>query len=264
MPPLALVGNLSQDVVSGAQPRIGGGAFYGALALRELGCRAEVLTRCGAAERAALLLQLVAVGLPVTMLDGEATATFAFRYEGDRRIMSVERTGDAWSPEDADRVPVGAWVHVATLLRSDFPADTIARLAAGRTISLDAHGLVRPGEVGSLRLDARFDRDILRHLSILKLADEEAEVLAGGIDEAALVGLGVPEVVVTFGSRGCLVVADGCYERVETQAVDADPTGSGDAFAAAYLASRAGDHAPAAAARRATALVGDLLRARLR
>jgi sugar/nucleoside kinase (ribokinase family) len=38
-----------------------------------------------------------------------------------------------------------------------------------------------------------------------------------------------------------------------------DPTGAGDAFTAAYLACRRRDHAPAAAARRAAAVVSDLL-----
>ena len=46
--------------------------------------------------------------------------------------------------------------------------------------------------------------------------------------------------------------------------VASDPTGAGDAFAVAYLASRADGHAPAASARRATALVATLLSGRAR
>jgi sugar/nucleoside kinase (ribokinase family) len=45
---------------------------------------------------------------------------------------------------------------------------------------------------------------------------------------------------------------------------EVDPTGAGDAFAAAYLASRATGHGPRAAARRATAVVAGLLGRRLR
>jgi sugar/nucleoside kinase (ribokinase family) len=48
-------------------------------------------------------------------------------------------------------------------------------------------------------------------------------------------------------------------EHVPARLVAADPTGAGDAFAVAYLGSRAGGHAPASAARRATALVAALL-----
>jgi sugar/nucleoside kinase (ribokinase family) len=46
---------------------------------------------------------------------------------------------------------------------------------------------------------------------------------------------------------------------VHAHHVDANPTGSGDAFSAAYLAARASGQAPVAAARRATALVGLML-----
>jgi sugar/nucleoside kinase (ribokinase family) len=50
---------------------------------------------------------------------------------------------------------------------------------------------------------------------------------------------------------------------VRAHPVDAaDPTGAGDAFAAAYVVARSGGAAPTAAARRAAALVSDLLAGR--
>jgi len=82
----------------------------------------------------------------------------------------------------------------------------------------------------------------------------------GTVDVDALAGLGPPEVLVTFGSDGSLVIANGRAERVRAHHVDADPTGSGDAFSTAYVAARATGQAPVAAARRATALVNLMLR----
>ena len=80
-----------------------------------------------------------------------------------------------------------------------------------------------------------------------------------------LAGSGVPEVVVTLGSRGSLVYAKGRLERVEARPVEGgDPTGAGDAFAVAYLASRTAGHAATAAARRASAVVAALLAGRTR
>jgi sugar/nucleoside kinase (ribokinase family) len=157
-------------------------------------------------------------------------------------------------------------VHAAPLLRSDFPAATLAELARERRISFDGQGLVRRPEVGPLQLDAEFDPDVLRYVSILKLAEEEAQVLVGDLDEASLTGLGVAEVVVTLGSRGSIVLAGGRLEHVTARPVKGrvDPTGAGDAFAAAYLAGRAGGQSPVASARRATALVGGLLGGRAR
>jgi sugar/nucleoside kinase (ribokinase family) len=253
VPPLALVGNLSRDLVDGGPPRIGGAPFYAARAWRALGTRATIVTRCGPDERHAYARALSALGLPVVFLPGTATTSFAFHYDGDVRVMRVEQTGDSWAPRDADAVPRGAWVHVAPLLRSDFPAETVKALARGRRLSLDGQGLVRAANVGPLRLDADYDPALLEHVQILKLAEEEAEVI-GAVDR-----LGVPEVLVTFGPRGSCVYVDGKAAEVGAWPVAADPTGSGDAFSAAYLAGRSQGLTPVSAARRATALVGALL-----
>jgi sugar/nucleoside kinase (ribokinase family) len=174
----------------------------------------------------------------------------------------VLAVGDVWPVADVASVDPRAWVHVAPLLRCDFPAETLGALARGRRVSLDGQGLVRVREPGPLRLDAGFDHALLEHVSILKLAEEEAQVVLGAVDEATVARLGVPEVVVTYGSRGSIVFADGRAHEVAARPVARDPTGSGDAFAVAYLAGRAAGHAPVAAARRATALVGALLTGR--
>ena len=265
MPPLALVGNLSFDLVDGGPPQIGGAPIYCGRALRMLEARATVLARCAQADAGRFRRGFARLGLPVSLLAGDsATTTFAFTYEGDRRIMRVTRIGGVWETADLGRVPRGAWVHVGPLLRGDFPVGSLAALARGRRLSIDGQGLTRARELGPLRLEPNRDPDLLRHVSILKLAVEEAEALVGGLDAKSLAALGPPEVLVTFGSDGSLVVVNGRGTEVRARHVDADPTGSGDAFAAAYLVSRARGHAPTAAARRATALVGDMLRRRVR
>jgi sugar/nucleoside kinase (ribokinase family) len=265
VPPLALVGNLSFDLVDGGRPQIGGAPIHCGRALRMLEARATVVARCADADGERFRRGFARLGLPVSLLQRDrATTTFAFTYEGDRRIMRVTRIGGAWETADLAVVPRGAWVHVGALLRGDFSALALAALARGRRLSIDGQGLTRARELGPLRLEADPDPGLLRHVSILKLAVEEAEALVGGLDAKALAALGPPEVLVTFGSDGSLVVANGRATEVRARHVDADPTGSGDAFAAAYLVSRARGHVPTAAARRATALVGDMLRRRLR
>lgn len=271
MRPLGVIGNLSRDIVGRGPARVGGGPYYAARALRLLGRRATLAVRCSRDDRAAFLPPLVALGLPVAWRPTRETTGFSFHYEGEQRLMRVEAVGDPWAPEDVrgwvrDAIGRSDWVLAAPLLRSDFPADTLAELARGRRVSFDGQGLVRRPEIGPLQLDAEFDRDVLRSISILKLAEEEAQVLVGEVDEESLASLGVPEVVVTLGSRGSLVLADGRLERVAARpaAGQVDPTGAGDAFAAAYLAGRAGGQSPVASARRATALVGELLAGRAR
>ena len=271
MRPLGVIGNLSRDIVGRTPPRIGGGPYYAARALRLLSRRAVLAVRCSRDDRGAFLQKLAELGIPVTWRACSTTTAFSFHYEGDMRSMRVEAVGDPWTPEDVrgwvrDAMGRSDWVHAAPLLRSDFPADTLAELARGRRLSFDGQGLVRRPEIGPLQLDAEYDPDVLRSVSILKLAEEEAQVLVGEVDEASLASLGVPEIVVTLGSRGSLVLAEGRLERVAARPAKdrVDPTGAGDAFAAAYLVGRAGGQSPLASARRATALVGELLGRRAR
>jgi sugar/nucleoside kinase (ribokinase family) len=230
-----------------------------------LEARAAVVARCATVDRERFQHGFARLGLPATVhAEDEATTTFAFTYDGDRRIMRVTKIGEAWTTPDVAEVPHGAWVHLGGLLRGDFPPPIVEALGRGRRLSLDGQGLTRVRELGPLRLETGPELESLRHVSILKLAVEEAQALVGGLDPKALAALGPPEVLVTFGSDGSLVVANGRATEVRARHVDADPTGSGDAFAAAYLVARANGQAAVSAARRATAVVGDMLRARLR
>jgi sugar/nucleoside kinase (ribokinase family) len=262
--PLAVVGNLSRDLVDG-QARPGGAPYHAARALRVLGRPAIVAVKGADTDRRFLLPPLARLGVPVLWRGGKSTAAFSFRYDGDQREMVVEKLGPAWTPADLRGLERAAWVHVGALARSDFPAGTLAALARERTVAFDGQGLVRPDRTGPLELDAVYDPEVLRHVSVLKLAEDEAQALVGEPDTDALRSLGVPEVVVTLGSRGSLVLAEGRLERVPARAVGGrvDPTGAGDAFFAAYLVSRAAGYASVAAARRATALVTGLLGRRL-
>jgi sugar/nucleoside kinase (ribokinase family) len=262
---VAVVGPLSIDRIAGRPPRIGGCPYYAARALRSLHTRAVIVAKCASADRPALARPLVRLGLPVVWRDSAATAGFSFSYAGEQRTMTVDAVADPWTPDELAAPLRGVrWVHVAPLARTDFPPETLAALARGRRLSLDGQGLVRAGRTGRLELDAEYDPAVLQHLSILKLSDAEAELVVEGLDERALRRLGVPEVVVTLGSRGCVVFADGVAELVRAHPVrSADPTGAGDVFAAGYLAARSAGAAPTAAARRASALAADLLAGRL-
>lgn len=249
---IVLLGNLSLDVLPGVPPKAGGGPFHGARALQRLRVPARVVARCATSDRERLLPPLVRLGTPVRYVAGTSTASFSFTYDGDRRTMFVEGLGDAWHPSDLPELRT-RWVHVAALLRNEWPLETLATLARRHRVLFDGQGLVRAPETGPLRLDDDFDRDLLRHIWVLKLAEEEAEVVG---DPYAL---GVREVLVTHGSRGSTVYVAGRSEFVPARAVDADPTGAGDAFSTAYVVARNAGFGPTGAARRATAVVASLL-----
>lgn len=249
---IALIGNLSRDLLPGEAPRVGGGPYHGARALQRLRVPARIYARAAEDDRGALLPAVVRLGTPTRFVPGSATATFAFSYEGDVRTMEVQALGDAWAPSDLPELPTTRWVHVAPLSRHEFPTETLAALARRHRVLLDGQGLVRVPEIGPLRLDADFDPDVLRHVWALKLAEEEAEVVG---DPASL---GVREVLVTHGSRGSTVYYGGHSEFVPAHPLRHDPTGAGDAYSISYIVGRNAGFGPVGAARRATAVVASM------
>lgn len=262
MAAIAAIGHLSRDVVGGAPPRPGGGVFYSTRAFAHLAADAHVAASCAATDKDALLPPLEAFGLPVRWYESRATTAYSFHYEGDRRIMRQTAVGDPWPPaRGVEAVANAEWVAVGALVRTDFPDETLAALADGtRRILIDAHGLVRTAALGTLRTDAEIGH-VLRHVTILKLNDEEAKTLVGSADPERLRSLPVPEVILTLGSRGSVVVTPNQIERLSAVEVEGpvDPTGAGDTFSATYLTRRAGGAEPIEAARAATETVASFL-----
>ena len=187
------------------------------------------------------------VDLPAVFVPDDETTSFSFSYdESGVRTMRVESIGTPWRIEEIPSLDGVEWLHVAPLLRGDFDADVLEWLARGRRVLLDGQGLARARETGPLTLDGAFDPEVLRHVTMLKLAVEEAEAV-GEVD--------VPELIVTDGINGATVNG----EHIPANIVSADPTGAGDAFAVAYLGARAGGAEPVEAGRRATTVVAELL-----
>ena len=163
--------------------------------------------------------------------------------------MSIGDPGAPWTLEDVQAVGRAEWVQVGGLTRGDFPPDVLAALARDRRLALDGQALVRPATAGPLVLDADFDPAVLAHVTALKLNEEEVEALGG---EEAVTALGVPELLLTHGSTGALLISRGVRERIPVRRIDtATRPGAGDAFLAAYVWARASGHRPVSAARHA-------------
>jgi sugar/nucleoside kinase (ribokinase family) len=254
---IAVIGNLSRDTIDGGRPQVGGAPFHAARALRLLGGGSRIVARAAEADRRSLVAPLAALGVPWTWVPAPSTTTFDIRYSGEEREMSIGDPGSPWTLEDARSVGRAGWVQVGGLTRADFPADVLAWLARDRRLALDGQALVRPGEPGALVLDADFDPAVLRHLTVLKLNEEEVAALGG--EERAL-ELGVPELLLTQGSTGALAIAGGVRERIPVRRIaTTDPTGAGDAFLASYVWARASGHRPASAARQAATTAARVL-----
>jgi sugar/nucleoside kinase (ribokinase family) len=263
---VAVVGNLAHDVIDGGTSTPGGCPFFAAEAFSRLGREGQIVTRFQDAYAQLFRPALDALGVPVTLLAADATSGFSLDYAGEEREMAVSEIGPTWQPADAEAlVSDVTWVHVAPLLRSDFPAVTLAALAAGRRLSLDGQGLVRVPKVGRLEIDAAYDPAVLEHVTALKLSEEEALIVAGGaFDKQAAATLGVSEVLLTLGSHGAVVFADGgeTYVPAARPVLGVQTTGAGDAFMVGYAVARVDGHDPVVAARRASRLVAEMLEER--
>jgi sugar/nucleoside kinase (ribokinase family) len=141
---VALIGNVAVDRIAGSEPRAGGGVYHAARAAALIGADVVAVTRCAPADRAVALAPLEALGVPVEARDADETTAFSFHYEGDHRVMTVDAVGEPWTVEDvtgwaAPALAGSRWALVAGLLRSHFPAATVAALAeGGRRLLLDA------------------------------------------------------------------------------------------------------------------------------
>lgn len=254
---IAVIGNLSRDTIDGGIPRVGGAPYHAARALRLLGGASRIVARSAEEDRRTLVAPLAALGVPWTWLPAPATATFRIDYEGEDRELEIVDPGSPWTLEEARAAGRAGWVQVGGLTRADFPPEVLAGLARDRRLALDGQVLVRPGRTGRLVHDADYDPALLRHITVLKLNEQELETLGG---EAAAAGLGVPELLLTRGSTGAVLLAGGTRTEIPVRPIETDdPTGAGDAFLAAYVWARAAGHRPASAARHAAVTAARVL-----
>jgi sugar/nucleoside kinase (ribokinase family) len=223
----------------------GGSAWYGARALAALGARVRLLTAAGPEfPRTAL------DALEVTIVPSPATTTFENAYRADGR--RTQRVHAAAAPLAPDALPL-AWRDADLLLLApvlgELDPAAFAAAVRTRTCGLCVQGLVREVLGGGAVVP--------RHLALPPGALAGVRLAVLGEDEAAgqpgLPGdlaAAVPLVAFTHGVRGCeLRSAAGGHRVGVYPAVEADPTGAGDVFAAAMLLALARGDDPVPAAR---------------
>src|SRR5262249_50756072 len=111
---IALLGNLSRDLLPGEPPRPGGAPYHPARAFRRLHVPGRIVARCAVEDRAELFDPVVRLGTAARYVPGTASASFEISYEGDHRLMRLAALGDVWRPEDVPLLPDAVrWVHVA-------------------------------------------------------------------------------------------------------------------------------------------------------
>ena len=177
-----------------------------------------------------------AEGIDVTVVPSRETVFFENIYGADsnNRRQQVLAKADPFTLSSIRDIKAD-YIVLGSLLADDFPLDVVRYLHDRGTVVLDAQGYLR--EVRGTSVVAcpwSGKDDFLRYIDILKVNEHEAEVLTGEHDlrRAAMMlhEQGVREVLLTLGSYGSMVVADGNLYDIpvvpERQKVDA--TGCGD------------------------------------
>jgi sugar/nucleoside kinase (ribokinase family) len=256
-PELTLIANVALDRVNRGPWTCGGCPAFAPYAFADLHACGVINAACAAEDLATFRALCADDSVAFRFKRAATTTRFDLNYSGEfgeTRSMVVHTIGHAWSEADIDRLEIDSeWVHLAPLLRSDFPAATVGRLASrGHRVSYDGQGLVRVPQVGELTLDARYDPELIPHLTVLKLSEDETAILAAEHGrEAALGALSViPELLLTLGFRGAEIRSGSTVGLVAPDRVitDVQTTGAGDAFMVAYLIGRHRGLAPREAA----------------
>lgn len=243
---ICCIGHITLDKI--VTPRMtvhspGGTAFYFAHAMSSLHADNFLLVTSLAESEMKAVDDIRALGIDVTVLPSRKSVYFENRYGEDQnhRTQRVLAKADPFTPEGVAGVKA-RYYHLGSLLADDFSLDIIKALSEKGIVSVDAQGYLREVRGDKVYpVDWSDKLEALRYIDILKVNEHEAAVLTGATDPRRgaeiLAGWGVKEVVLTLGSMGSVILAEGhAYEiPAFTPADIVDATGCGDTYMAGYL-----------------------------
>jgi sugar/nucleoside kinase (ribokinase family) len=186
-------------------------------------------------------------GIDVQVIPSHATVYFENKYGENLndRTQRVLAKADPFRAEALKEVEAEIF-HLGTLLADDFSLDVLKELSARGTLAVDAQGYLREvREQAVFPVDWKEKKEAMQYIDVLKVNEHEMEVLTGLKDlraaAAVLAEWGVKEVLLTLGSLGSVIYAEGQYHEIPAyepkEVVDA--TGCGDTYMTGYLYRRA-------------------------
>ena len=251
------IGEMVIDFIPGSEPasyirKAGGAPANVAIAATKNGLEAAMCCKVGDDDFGRFLMDTLAeyhVTAACPELCKEAVTTMAFvtlSDDGERRFTFARKPGADMLLDEADvreaDIADSAIVHAGSCSLSAQPeaAATVKALRLGhelgKLVSFDVNyrNLMWNDDVDAC---AAAVRDILKYVDLLKISEEEVEMMGG---EAAIPALmaenGVALVVQTLGSRGARAYFAGAsFDVPGRKAKAVDATGAGDAFWGAFL-----------------------------
>ena len=245
-PAICCIGHITLDKIVTPRQTVympGGTAFYFAHGIAHLDPSDFLLVTSLAESEMKAVDDIRAEGVAVKVLPSPASVYFENKYGEDQneRTQRVLAKAAPFTPEGLRDVEA-KYFHLGTLLADDFSLDVIKALARKGIVSVDAQGYlreVRGQEV--FAVDWPEKTEAMKYIDILKANEKEMVTLTGSADpyEAAriLADWGVKEVLLTLGSNGSLIYADGEFVEVPAfpPADVVDATGCGDTYMTGYL-----------------------------
>ncbi|HZG23185.1 MAG TPA: PfkB family carbohydrate kinase [Chitinophagaceae bacterium] len=242
---ICTIGHISTDKVVTAQTTKylpGGTSFYFSRLILYSDLRYRLITAL-APEDFHTVHDLRAAGVDVCVLPSTQTVFFENIYSADQDHRKQHVLHQA-SPFHISELPQtqARIFHLGPLLADDIPVAMIEHLSKIGLVSLDIQGYLRHvSNKKVIHLDWRDKITALPHVGILKANEFEMQVLTGktNVWDGAkyLADLGVPEVVLTLGSKGSIIYKSGIFYNIPAfkPAAVIDATGCGDTYMAAYL-----------------------------
>jgi sugar/nucleoside kinase (ribokinase family) len=263
---ICCIGHITRDRVVNPGSVVnmpGGTAWYFSQAIARMPVNYALVTAVGNDE---LLYasQLREINVDVTALPSTHSVYFENSYgdNPDHREQRVLQKADSFTVEQLSGITAKVF-HLGPLLADDFEDGVIQELAAQGVVSLDIQGLLRRVEdTRVVPIDWPAKNKLLPYIHTLKVNEHELAVLTGQDDIKAgakiLAGMGVKEVVITLGSEGSLIYADGRFHTIAAckPPVFKDATGCGDTYMAGYLYKRVQGASVPEAGRFASAMAG--------
>jgi len=283
-PRLVVIGSANMDLVVRTEriPSPGetilGGAFVmapggkganQAVAAARLGGQVRFVGRIGADPFGdALLAQMLAAGIETehVIRDPEqptGVALIGVDAQGQNAIMVAPGANSRVSPADVDAARASIRAAAGVVIQLEIPRETVLHAVAVARAE-GTRVILNPAPI---RHTNPLSNDLLRQVDVLTPNEHEAANLLGhaepeGLDweQAAteLQARGIPNVVITLGSEGCVVASRAGIQRLPAVPVTAiDTTAAGDCFTGALAVALAegADLLPAARfATRAAAL----------
>lgn len=226
---------------------LGGPPAYLSIVTRRLGGTVTIISKVGDDFPDAYLWWLKEEGVDFSgfsRIENAQTTHFEIDYGQDLQTRTLKLKNLAPSLVASD-LPASLQVEIAHVapVAGEISDELIEKLTShARLISLDPQGLLRSfDETGKVTFCPKVQHEFLASIDIYKSSEDEITALTGHSNMksavAAIHDFGVEIVIVTMGSKGSLISANGTQHQIPacTSKVVVDPTGAGDVFMGGFL-----------------------------